>query len=612
MDPMRPGKELTPRAVLILCALAAAGPLRAGFAGTDVFVPAVARIDGQQGARFFSTLWLTNAGDVPVTYRLAYFLANTSNTSPEAVSGELAPGETRRIDDVVGTTFDQPGTSGAIRITSSGEILASSRTYSLPAGGRPDESSGLFFAAVPASFAIGLGETTQLQGVSQNAAENFRYNFGYVETTGNTARVRFVARGANGVALGVLEDDVQAYARRQYSALDLAPSIATANARIEATVIAGSGRVLVYGTQIANTSNDSSGFEMSFRPGSTTAGVTALNGLSGNVQLLAGANTTITTSGNALTIATTAATGGTSGLSLPYAGTAATPGAGLSVSNSGAGGTGVAGFSSALNVQGVGVYGGTQGLDLSIGVSGEATGPGQIFGVQGRTTSGQQDAAGVHGVATAATGNAGRFQNSAANVVTYLATRIGTTDYGLYTADTLRGGSLQIVGAKMFVTPHPEDASREIDYVAAEGPSADVYFRGSGRLTGGVARIAVPDHFRLVAREGSYMTTLTPVGRAALLMVESEGADGIVVKGDADVAFHYVVWAERDALAGHQTVAPNVNFRPEAIERAGGVARLPERVRAALVKNGTLNADGTYNEAKAEALGWNVPRRPRE
>ncbi|MBL8114449.1 MAG: hypothetical protein JNK60_16330 [Acidobacteria bacterium] len=603
-----PTRKPAARAALVLCALAATGPLRAGFAGTDVFVPAVARIDGQQGARFFSTLWLTNAGDAPITYRLAYFLANTSNTSPALVSGELGPGETRRIDDVVGTAFDQPGTSGAIRITSSGEILASSRTYSLPAGGRADESSGLFFAAVPASFAIGLGESAQLQGVSQNAAENFRYNFGYVETTGNSARVRFVARGANGVALGVLEDDVQAYARRQYSALDVAPSIATANARIEATVIAGSGRVLVYGTQIANASNDSSGFEMSFRPAGVAAmaaGVTALNGLSGNVQLVAGANTTITASGNALTIA---ATGGTTGLSLPYTGTASIAGPALSVSNSGAGGTGIAGFSNALNVQGIGVYGGTQGLDLSIGVSGEAIGPGQIFGVQGRTTSGQQDAAGVHGVTTAATGNAGRFQNSAANVVTYLATRIGTTDYGLYTADTVRGGSLQIVGAKMFVTPHPEDASKEIDYVAAEGPSADVYFRGSGRLSGGVARIAIPDHFRLVAREGSYMTTLTPVGRAALLLVESEGADGIVVKGDADVAFHYVVWAERDALAGHQTVAPNVNFRPEAIERAGGVARLPERVRAALVKNGTLNPDGTYNEAKAEALGWNVPR----
>jgi hypothetical protein len=132
----------------------------------------------------------------------------------------------------------------------------------------------------------------------------------------------------------------------------------------------------------------------------------------------------------------------------------------------------------------------------------------------------------------------------------------------------------------------------------------------------GVARVAVPDHFRLVAREGSYMTTLTPVGQAVTLMVESEDANGIVVraapgdKAGSDVRFHYVVYAERDALAGHQAVAPNVNFLPEALERIGGVGKLPERMRAALVKNGTLNPDGTWNEEKLEALGWAVPAAP--
>jgi hypothetical protein len=45
---------------------------------------------------------------------------------------------------------------------------------------------------------------------------------------------------------------------------DLRSSVATTNATVEIAVTAGLGRVLAYGTQIANGSNDSSGFEMSF------------------------------------------------------------------------------------------------------------------------------------------------------------------------------------------------------------------------------------------------------------------------------------------------------------------------------------------------------------
>ena len=46
---------------------------------------------------------------------------------------------------------------------------------------------------------------------------------------------------------------------------DIVPAIATTNARITATVTSGSGAVLLAGAQLANVSQDSSGFEMSFK-----------------------------------------------------------------------------------------------------------------------------------------------------------------------------------------------------------------------------------------------------------------------------------------------------------------------------------------------------------
>jgi hypothetical protein len=70
---------------------------------------------------------------------------------------------------------------------------------------------------------------------------------------------------------------------------------------LEASVVGGSGHVIVAGSQTANQSQDGSGFEMAFRP-ITTANPFTLNGLSGDVTLTAGPNISITPAGNALTI----------------------------------------------------------------------------------------------------------------------------------------------------------------------------------------------------------------------------------------------------------------------------------------------------------------------
>jgi hypothetical protein len=93
------------------------------------------------------------------------------------------------------------------------------------------------------------------------------------------------------------------------------PGFSSINARITATVTGGNGSVLLAGAQLANVSQDSSGFEMTFRDdllGGGTAGVSSLNGLIGALTLAAGSNVTITPSGNTLTIAATGGGGLTS------------------------------------------------------------------------------------------------------------------------------------------------------------------------------------------------------------------------------------------------------------------------------------------------------------
>ena len=284
-----------------------------------------------------------------------------------------------------------------------------------------------------------------------------------------------------------------------------------------------------------------------------------------------------------------------------------------------AGGRGVFGLSSA----GTGVVGfSTSGAGVEA-TSLEGT------AVVGHTESADVFAAGLYGDATQATANGGLFRNfgSGSGATVFLATGIAPEDdWALDTGGYLRAFGAQIAdivaayrfvgqnlsiccGTKNFVSPHPEDPELEIAYASVEAPTVDVYFRGTAHLVGGAAWIAVPDHFRFTAREGTYMTTLTAVGPPVALGVVEEGPEGIVVRGEGDAKFHYVVYAERAEIEGARPVRRNVHFTPEALAGRASfrLETLPKTTRALLVKNGTLNPDGTFNEETAKRLGWKIP-----
>ena len=253
----------------------------------------------------------------------------------------------------------------------------------------------------------------------------------------------------------------------------------------------------------------------------------------------------------------------------------------------------------------------------------------QSSAVVGHTESSDVFAAGLYGYANQATANGGVFRNfgSGAGATVFLATGIAPEDdWALDTGGYLRAFGAQIAdivssyryvgqnlsiccGTKNFVSPHPEDPEFEIAYASVEAPTVDVYFRGTARLVDGSARIAIPDHFRFTARDETYMTTLTAVGPPVALGVVEEGPEGIVVRGEGEGKFHYVVYAERAEIEGALPVRPNVHFTPESL--AGRtlfrLETLPKPTRALLVKNGTLNPDGTFNEETAKRLGWRIP-----
>jgi len=294
-----------------------AGQVFAGFTGTDVVLPSVGAKAGVPPAVWYTTVWVHNPNGTPANVTF-YLLERQENLAPRTYTDTIPAGDTRRYDNAVKTLFGVE-TFGAIRVTSNVKVMVGSRIYSQ--SGTLENSVGQFFAGVPASFAIAQGESTELTGVWQtkpDADSTFRYNFGFVEVTGiGSATVQVQAKDHTGALLGSKNYTVRRWEQMQKQFKDEFPSVNTANARLTVAVTGGTGKVIAFGSQVAQGSQDPSTFEMLFKDellaensagGGTITGVTAGAGLtgggsSGSVTLDVGAGAGIQVDANAVGLA---------------------------------------------------------------------------------------------------------------------------------------------------------------------------------------------------------------------------------------------------------------------------------------------------------------------
>src|ERR1043165_744069 len=69
------------RRILLSCSVLSAGlsPAFAGFASTEVFLPAVGRAPGNNGAQIYSTVWATNLTPATETFTFHFLKEGQSN-----------------------------------------------------------------------------------------------------------------------------------------------------------------------------------------------------------------------------------------------------------------------------------------------------------------------------------------------------------------------------------------------------------------------------------------------------------------------------------------------------------------------------------------------------
>ena len=236
----------TPRRALLAAAVVLSFPVR----GEERFVlPGVARADGVGGSRFVSTAWLHNPSDAPLSVDLSLVAALGPQGSARV---DLAPRETRRVDDPVGSLFGVASGAGSLAARADRPFLLRGVTANVA---DPRGTYGLALPALREDEALRPGETGVAPWLSHTAATGtgFRTNVALTFlAAGSEALVTLVDDA--GLVRGEERVSADAPSFWQRSGGDLAADPEIPVGRVEVRVLRGA--VVAYAAVVDNVTGD--------------------------------------------------------------------------------------------------------------------------------------------------------------------------------------------------------------------------------------------------------------------------------------------------------------------------------------------------------------------
>src|SRR3989304_3758364 len=208
-----------------------AGNALATVPGMDLYVPAVGHglgaVSNGVQAWWRGDVWVFNpSATQSATVDIFLLLRNQANPNPAVRRITVNAGETRYLPDIVFNNFGLDNTYGGLRIVSNIPVVVSGRSYdaNVTVVGKSQGSAGQFFSGVPASLAIGLGESTDIVGLDQDNFQTtglWRSNLAFVETTGNPVDLTVSRIDSNGSQVGSITTHLDG---RQVSQINYVPT----------------------------------------------------------------------------------------------------------------------------------------------------------------------------------------------------------------------------------------------------------------------------------------------------------------------------------------------------------------------------------------------------
>ncbi len=223
----------------------------AGYPAREAWLPVVGRASGLGGRGFYTTVYLTDMSRSTNDVTLSFFAAGQPNATPRSITMQLGPGQTGAAE--VGPQLTgEAGAIGALRVRSTGPVVAQAHVYSRIATQRPGSEVGAVLNAIPAEYAIGTGESTPL-----HVPAGARYKLYAAETKGFP--LYFSLRSNTIAAERRLY--LGPYEQRSWDLAEIFPGAQISAITVEG--VNGSGKIVVVGTSIAAESQDFSVYEMS-------------------------------------------------------------------------------------------------------------------------------------------------------------------------------------------------------------------------------------------------------------------------------------------------------------------------------------------------------------
>ena len=222
-------------------------------AADTTYLPGAAELTGLAGARFSSTLELSNPGATGTTATIG-LVPMAGKAAPAPVARTLAAGESLRIPEALKTLFGlAEGAAGTLTLTSDEPLLANLSTRNVAA---PEGAYGLGLLPVPSSDLLGAGETGHSIWVSQSAdpAKGYRTNLSVtLVDPGTIVEVRVLdAEGRVAGAATVTAETAQVWQQPAASLIGFATDLPVGRAEFEVKA----GRATAYAVVNDNVTSD--------------------------------------------------------------------------------------------------------------------------------------------------------------------------------------------------------------------------------------------------------------------------------------------------------------------------------------------------------------------